>query len=289
MSNRLSEQVPGVAGRIRLVFKRLLWGIEQPLGIFPCGTDHANAVSTMKKTFLITALLIASVNANAQLPNVLDRAADAVKGGSAKGGLSNDEVISGLKEALEKGAKASVEQASRTDGFWGNDRLRIPFPEEAERMKYTLERLGMEKQVKEFELTMNRAAEDATKEAFAIFVTAIKGMSVGDGFTILRGGDNAATNYLNEKTTGDLTTRFLPIVEKATSEVALTSHWTPLAAAYNKAGMLTGARSVDPDLDAYITQKAIEGLFLLVAEEEARIRKDPMARTSDLLRRVFGQ
>jgi hypothetical protein len=242
----------------------------------------------MKKILLLAALIGTSGLASAQLPKVIDRAAGAVQGRGGSGELRNEEVIAGLKEALEKGAERSVEQASKIDGFWGNDRLRIPFPPEADRMKTTLERIGMEKQVNEFELTMNRAAEEATKEAVAVFVTAIKGMSVGDGFAILRGGENAATKYLQEKTMGDLTTRFLPIVEKATSQVALTSYWTPLASAYNKTGALTGARAVDPDLDAYVTQKAIDGLFILVADEEARIRKDPMARTSDLLQRVFG-
>jgi hypothetical protein len=148
--------------------------------------------------------------------------------------------------------------------------------------------MGMTAQVQEFELTMNRAAEEAAKEALPVLRDAILGMSVSDGFAILKGGDQAATNYLREKTTASLMARFRPIVERATSKVALTSYWTPLTSACNKAGAFTGQKAVDTDLDGYVTQKAIEGLFVLVAEEEARIRKDPMARTSDLLRRVFG-
>jgi hypothetical protein len=181
-----------------------------------------------------------------------------------------------------------VLKGSALDGFWKNDRIRIPFPAEAEKMKGTLTSIGMSKQVEEFELTMNRAAEEAAKEALPVLRDAVTGMSVGDGFTILKGGDNAATNYLRDKTTAQLTERFGPIVERATQKVVLTSYWTPLANGYNKAGALTGQKAVDPDLDAYVTQKAIAGLFVLIAEEEARIRKDPLARTSDLLRRVFG-
>ncbi len=233
------------------------------------------------------AILITVTSCSAQFPKDLDRTIGTFPG-KGSGTLSNDEVIAGLKQALEKGAEMSVQKASVIDGFWGNDRLRIPFPAEAEKMKTTLVRIGMQKQVQEFELTMNRAAEDASREAAAIFITAIKGMSVGDGFAILRGGDNAPTNYLKEKTTADLIARFRPIVEQATSKVALAEHWGTLASAYNSASFITGAQAVDTDLNAYVTQRAIDGLFLLVAEEEARIRKDPLARTTDLLRRVFG-
>jgi hypothetical protein len=242
----------------------------------------------MKKILLASILsIVACLGTSAQINKAFEKATGVVKG-TGTGALSNEEVVSGLKEALEKGAHRSVEQASVLDGFWGSDRLRIPFPQEAERMKSTLERIGMERQVKEFELTMNRAAEDASKEAAAVFVSAIRGMSVGDGFAILRGGERAATDFLKERTTGDLIARFRPIVEQATSRVALASHWTTLAGAYNKAGMLTGAQAVDTDLDGYVTQRAIDGLFILVADEEQRIRKDPAARTSELLRRVFG-
>ncbi len=234
-------------------------------------------------TFLIALALVTGTYA--QIPGSLKGIADKVKGG---GGLSNDEVVAGLKEALTKGAEASVSKGSSLDGFWKNELIRIPFPPEAEKMKATLNKIGMTKQVEEFELTMNRAAEDAAKEAFVILRDAVTGMSVGDGFAILKGGDRAATNYLVEKTSASLREKFAPIVANSTKKVALTSYWTPLANGYNKAGMLTGGKAVDPDLDAYVTQKAIDGLFALVAQEETKIRQDPMARTSDLLRKVFG-
>jgi Protein of unknown function (DUF4197) len=241
----------------------------------------------MKYIILFSSLFGLVVASSAQFPKSLKDAANKVAGGGGSG-LTNDEVIAGLKEALGKGAEQSVSRGSALDGYWKNDRIRIPFPPEAEKMKSTLTGIGMSKQVDEFELTMNRAAEEAAKEALVVLKDAVTGMSVGDGFAILKGGDNAATNYLTEKTTTTLTERFRPIVESATKKVALASYWTPLANGYNKAGMFTGAKAVDPDLDAYVTQKAITGLFVLIGEEEARIRKDPLARTSDLLKRVFG-
>ncbi|MGV9013401.1 MAG: DUF4197 domain-containing protein [Flavobacteriales bacterium] len=241
----------------------------------------------MKKSIILPLIVLLGTSCSAQFPKVLQDAAKQVGVGTGAP-LSNADVVAGLKEALEKGAEHSVSVASVTDGFWQNARLRIPFPPEAEKMKKTLIDLGMSSQVEKFELTLNRAAESATKEAVPVFVNAIKGMSVADGFAILRGGDHAATEFLKDKTTPELIAKFRPIVEKATQEVALTSYWSPLAGAYNKTTLFTGGQAINPDLDAYVTQKAIDGLFLLVADEELKIRQDPLARTTDLLQRVFG-
>lgn len=230
--------------------------------------------------------ILAAGCSSTQITQTMKDVADQVGGGTP--GLTNDDVIAGLKEALVKGAEYSVDVASATDGFWKSSRLQIPFPEEAIKVKNTLNDIGLNSQVEKFELTMNRAAETAAKEAVPVFVNAIKGMTVADGFTILRGGDHAATNFLKDKTTAELTGKFRPIVEKATQQVALTSYWTPLTSAYNKATLFTGGEAVNPDLDAYVTQKAIDGLFILVADEEQKIRQDPLARTSDLLKRVFA-
>lgn len=245
-------------------------------------------IDHMKQSAVFAALILFGTSCSAQFPKSLKDAADKVAGTGSTTGLSNADVVAGLKEALDKGANKAVGLASVTDGFWKNDRLRIPFPPEAEKMKTTLKSLGMSSQVEEFELTMNRAAEAAAKEAAPIFINAIKSMSVADGFAILKGSDYAATAYLKDKTTAELIEKFRPIVEKATQQVALTSYWTPLASAYNKASTFTGGQAVNPDLDAYVTQKAIDGLFVLVADEEQQIRKDPLARTTDLLKRVFG-
>ncbi len=243
----------------------------------------------MRTHLTLVLLLVGTTFASAQLPTSLKQIGDKVAGKGDAGGLTNDDVIAGLKEALSKGAEHSVAKGSALDGYWKNDKIRIPFPASAHKMRSTLNTMGMSKQVEEFELTMNRAAEEAAKEAFPILRDAVTGMSVGDGFAILKGGDEAATDYLREKTSASLTERFRPIVERATQKVALTSYWTPLTSAYNKGGMLMGTKAVDPDLDAYVTQQAIDGLFRLIAEEESKIRQDPAARTTDLLRRVFGQ
>lgn len=246
---------------------------------------HRGPTFAHMKQILVGIAFLAFTPTYAQLPTSLKEAASKVSSG---GGLTNDEVVAGLKEALVKGADASVLKGSALDGYWKNDLIRIPFPPEAEKMKGTLDKIGMSKQVDEFELTMNRAAEDAAKEALPILRDAVTGMSVSDGFAILKGGDDAATKYLTEKTSTSLREKFAPIVANSTEKVALTSYWTPLANGYNKAGKLTGAKAVDPDLDAYVTQKAIDGLFTLIAQEEKQIRQDPLARTSDLLKKVFG-
>jgi len=146
----------------------------------------------------------------------------------------------------------------------------------------------MDGKVEEFETTLNCVAEEASKEAAPIFIDAIKGMSIGDGFAILKGADNAATNYLKDKTTSKLKTAFTPKVDAAISKVNLTKYWEPLTSAYNSANILTGGDDIDTDLSAYITDRAISGLFKLVEGEEKKIRKDPIARVSDILSKVFG-
>ena len=202
--------------------------------------------------------------------------------------LSNEEVIAGLKEALRLGAERAVSSTSAADGFWGNALIRVPFPEEAIKVKNTLLDLGITKPIEDFERTLNKAAEAAAKEAVPVFVDAITSMTIQDGFTILRGGENAATNFLRERTSGALRARFAPVVQNATQQVALTSYWQPLATAYNTATLLTGGKAVNPDLDAYVTDKALQGLFTVLAQEERRIRIDPLARTTALLQKVFG-
>lgn len=202
--------------------------------------------------------------------------------------LTNDEVISGLREALNVGIKNSVNLTSITDGFWKNDMIRIPFMEDAIKVKQKALDWGLDGQVEKFEVTMNRAAEEATKEALPIFVDAIKNMSVSDGFAILNGGDDAATKFLKDQTTAKLITAFAPKVEAAIANVKLTEYWNPIITKYNSAMTFTGGEKLNPDLNKYITEKAISGLFYMVEQEENKIRKDPMARVSDLLQKVFG-
>jgi hypothetical protein len=157
-----------------------------------------------------------------------------------------------------------------------------------------LKRLGYfeqarkEKRIITFEETLNRAAEEATKKALPIFIDAIKNMSVSDGFSILKGGDGAATKFLKSQTSNQLVIAFSPVVKEATTKVQLTAYWNPIITRYNSAMTLSSGQKLDPDLDAYITQKAIDGLFYLVEIEENKIRKDPLARVSDILVKVFG-
>lgn len=209
-------------------------------------------------------------------------------GTKPSGGLTNAEIVQGLKEALSVGAKNSVDLASRTDGFFKNQEIFIPFPEEAIKVKNTLESAGITKPIDDFVLSLNRAAEDASKKAFPIFKNAITSMSIADAMGILKGSDNAATNYLKSKTTSQLKAEFQPIVRQSISNVKVTSYWNPIVTNYNRLTLLTGGSQVNPNLEEYITDRAIEGLFLLVAKEEALIRKDPAARVTDILKKVFG-
>ena len=202
--------------------------------------------------------------------------------------LTNEEVISGLKEALNVGIKNAVNLSSVTDGFLKNDVIRLPFPPDAIKVREKAINFGLSKQVTTFEETLNRAAEEATKKALPIFIDAIKNMSVSDGFSILKGGDGAATKFLKSQTSNQLVIAFAPVVKEATTKVQLTAYWNPIITRYNSAMTLSGGQKLDPDLDAYITQKAIDGLFYLVETEENKIRKDPLARVSDILVKVFG-
>jgi hypothetical protein len=202
--------------------------------------------------------------------------------------LTNGEVISGLKEALTVGIKNSVNLTSVTDGFLGNAAIRLPFPEDALKVKEKAIDWGMQNQVDKFETTLNRAAEEATKEALPIFINAITNMSVQDGFAILNGGNGAATKFLKEQTSAALVEAFSPKVEAAISTVKLTEYWNPIITKYNGAMNITGGDKINPDLTDYVTQKAISGLFHMVEQEENKIRLDPMARVSDILVKVFG-
>ena len=203
--------------------------------------------------------------------------------------LTNTEVISGLKEALTVAINNSSSLASKLDGFNGNNLIRLPFPEDAIAVKQFLDDKGLlQNQIATFETTLNRAAEDASATAAPIFLNAIKNMSIADGFAILKGGEGAATNFLKEKTTAELVTAFSPIEKNSIEKVELTKYWSPLVSKYNLSTMLTGKPKVNEDLDQYVTTKAIDGLFVLMASEENKIRTDPVARVTDVLKKVFG-
>lgn len=202
--------------------------------------------------------------------------------------LSNGEVISGLKEALTIGITNAVDVTSVTDGFLKNNEIKLPFPESAIKVKEKAIEWGLEGQVDKIVTTLNRAAEDAAKSAAPIFVDAIKNMSIQDGFEILRGGDGKATEYLRKNTTDQLIAAFAPKVQESIEKVKLTEYWDPVATRYNQAMLFTGGQQADTDLNRYVTERAIDGLFDMVEKEENKIRKDPAARVTDLLSKVFG-
>lgn len=200
--------------------------------------------------------------------------------------LSNEDIVSGLKEALKVGIEKAGSKASSIDGFNKNENIRIPFPHEAKRMEDKLRMIGMGARVDSFELALNRAAEIASREAAPLFIQAIKNMSVNDGLTLLKGNDDAATNFLKKNTSSSLYEVFKPIVENALRKVKVTQYWTPLASRYNKIPLTT---KVNPDLEDYTTKKAMEGLFTLLAQEEKKIREEPAARVSNILQKVFSE
>lgn len=199
--------------------------------------------------------------------------------------LSNADVIKGLKEALTVGANNSISLTSKLDGFNKNPLIYIPWPQEAIVMKERLTQLGFQSQINDFETSLNRAAEEATKSAVPVFVNAITNMSISDGFAILNGNDTSATHFLREKTYASLKERFLPTVTDAINKVKVTSYWSPLITTYNK---IPGVQKQNPNLNDYVTNKAINGLMTLIAQEETKIRKDPAARVTEILKKVFG-
>ncbi len=219
-----------------------------------------------------------------KINNPLKKVTDAVSG-NKKDSLSNSTIIDGLKEALNVGIKKGTTQLSTVDGFFGNAALKILMPPEAQKVEQSLRKLGMNKQVDDAILNMNRAAEDACKQAAPIFLNAIKQMNFADAMGILRGGNNAATQYLQNTTTTALTAAFKPVIQTALDKIDATKHWNTIFSNYNRFAL----QKVNPDLTAYVTEKAMSGIFIQLAAEEEKIRKNPAARTSEILKTVFGK
>lgn len=205
-----------------------------------------------------------------------------------KPSLTNGEVVSGLKEALTVGITNAVDVTSITDGFFKNQEIKLPFPESANAVKEKALEWGLDGQVDKIVVTLNRAAEDAAKSATPIFVNAIKNMTIQDGFQILNGGEGAATDFLRRTTTSALIDAFSPKVQQSIEKVKLTEYWEPVATRYNQAMIFTGGQKVETDLNRFVTERAIDGLFIMVEKEENKIRKDPAARVTDILKKVFG-
>ena len=206
----------------------------------------------------------------------------------SKGSLSTDEVVAGLKEALQNGTEKGTDKLSAVNGFLQNAAVKILLPPEAKKAEELLRSMGLGKLADDAITSMNHAAEDASKNAAPIFVNAIKQMSIQDAWGILKGGDTSATHYLKVKTTDPLTTAFKPVIEQSLQKVDATKYWSDFASAYNKINMF-GKDKLDTDLSSYVTAKALNGIFYEIGEQEKQIRKDPAARTTDLLKKVFAQ
>ena len=199
--------------------------------------------------------------------------------------LSNKDAVAGLKAALEKGTQEAVKRLGAENGFFGNDKLRIPLPESLQRVEGVLRSVGMGKQADELVLRMNRAAGAAVPEARAMFVNAVKQMSVEDAKGILTGGNDAATQYFKRTTSTPLAGKFQPIVKKAMEKVKLAEAYDRYAGQGAKLGLV---KAEDANLENYITRRALDGLFTVVAEEEAKIRANPVQEGSAIIKKVFG-
>lgn len=222
----------------------------------------------LRRPFIFLALLLVAAPAWAQL----DR-------------ITGAEATQGLRAALEKGAQFAVDNLGRTDGFFGNDKVKIPLPESLQTAERMMRNFGMGKVADELILTMNRAAEAAVPEAKKLLVDAVKKMSVQDAKGILTGGETAGTEYFKRTTAEQLRGRFLPIVKKATSKVGLAQKYNEYAEKGARFGLIDKQAA---NIDTYVTQKALDGLYLMIAEEEKKIRKDPVGTASNILQKVFG-
>lgn len=211
-------------------------------------------------------------------------AGKSILGDMNNSGLSQADVANGLKVALTIGAQSSSNRLSAVDGFFGSTLHKIWMPEEAQKVEKALRAIGMGSTVDKAVLAMNRAAEDAAKTAGNIFVDAIRQMTITDAVRILRGGDTAATAYFRQATTQTLYNTFRPIVNNALGKTNATAYWNEVFSVYNR----ISSKPVTTDLTGYVTQRTVDALFYEIKNEEVKIRTDPAARVTDILRRVFG-
>ena len=200
-------------------------------------------------------------------------------------GITNAEADSGLKQALADGSAAAVAQLGVQNGFLGNPKVKIPLPPALQKIESALRFAGMRKQADDLVVAMNRAAEAAVPEAKALLVDSVRRMSIQDARGILTGGETAATDYFRRTTQTQLAQRFLPIVKKATDQVGLAEQYNSLASQGMQLGLIKKEQST---IEGYVTQKALDGLYLMIAEQEKAIRQNPMGAASDIVKRVFG-
>lgn len=234
----------------------------------------------MKKLVSIALLLTGCTSA--QINQTLGELSKSVSGEKP---LTTEEVGAGLKEALINGISKGADLASQVDGYNKNAEIKIPFPPDVKKVEDKLRQLGLGSEVDKFVTTLNHGAEEAAKEAKPIFVSAIRQMTIDDAWGILKGQPDAATQYLKRTTSPQLKEKFKPVIQTSLDKVSATKYYGDLINTYNKIPLV---QKVNPDLNEYATNLAIQGLFTMIAKEEKNIRQDPLARTSDLLKRVFG-
>lgn len=235
--------------------------------------------------FLISFSIFAQNESSDKMGGLFKKANSLLNKNTSGGNLSTDEIVSGLKEALTLGAEKSGDKLSMADGFFKDAAVKILLPKEVQALEKKMRLLGMGKLVDNAVLSLNRAAEDASKAAAPIFIAAIKKMTVKDALNILRGADTAATGYLRNSTSPELITSFMPVIEASLKKVDATKYWDDVFSTYNK----FSSKPVDTDINSYVTAKAIDGIFYYVAQEEINIRKNPAGRVTDVLKKVFGK
>ncbi|GAA0529286.1 DUF4197 domain-containing protein [Chitinophaga japonensis] len=248
----------------------------------------------MKKgiLFLLPALLTVQLS-QGQLLKKLGKALEDAKSGTTGttsttgSNVTEAEAGAGIKEALAKGVNAGIAALSKKDGFFGNEAYKMFLPEDAVKIEKTLRSIGLGSQVDKAILQINRAAEGAVSHAAPIFVDAIKQMSVTDALKLISGGNNSVTNYFKEKTSDQLKTAFAPSIKGALDSTSATRYYGDIVNTYNK--LPTTFNKVNPDLQDYVTTRAVAALFDQIGKEEANIRENPAARTTDLLKKVFGK
>jgi len=228
---------------------------------------------------ILSALMISCAPAFAQMEQL-----GKALGLGSKTRLGDAKIASGLKEALRVGAENAVKLTGKTDGYYRNEAIKILLPKNLRTMEKGLRALGGGAKIDEFELSMNRAAESAAPEARKIFADAILKMTINDARKILNGGDTAATDYFKSKTTGELTIAFRPIVEQSMDKFTVTQQWNALAGQFQS---IPFAKSPSLDINQYVVSKALDGLFFMLGQEEKKIRTDPAARVTTLLKEVF--
>jgi hypothetical protein len=258
---------------------------SRPVNSWPqnCTKLHMKTLTlntALRFTVAISMLLLSScdVQSQAQLGNILKQI-------PTTGTPSTLEIASGIKQALEIGTAHGADQLSATNGFLGNAAVKILFPPEAKKVESTLRSIGLNSLADNVITSLNRAAEDAAKEAKPIFTDAIKQMTITDATNILLGNKDAATQYFKRVTTSQLMAKFSPVITNSLNKVGATKYWTQAASSYNKIPLV---KPVNTDLSNYVAQKAIEGMFVQVAQEELQIRSNINARSTTLLQKVFG-